>query len=363
MLHFRSMVASSVLNYGLNLFKLLRGDRMLHPLVATYYVTTRCNLNCGYCEDFGAERNDQVETALPVDDALRVLRAIRRGVDSLILTGGEPLLYPEIVPLVTRARRELGYRQLTLLTNGLLLPEREALLPSLDRLVISLDSVDPELWSGIVNTGLDVTQTILDNIRIYARRQREMGYRMMVNCVLTPVTLPGAQAVLDFCGEHDLYVSFSPQAVGNWPHYDLLVSREYRAFLEKLIELKRRGAPILGSLDYLRTLLQFSPYSCYPTLAPRVMPNGDLLYPCRPIEKAGGSHGGRPCNLLEVASWDHALALAVEEYGVPPRVCTSCFQQCFAEPSLMQARPQSLLHEWLRYQTSRRGGLVTYAPG
>jgi MoaA/NifB/PqqE/SkfB family radical SAM enzyme len=294
---------------------------------------------------------------------LRVLRVIRGGADSLTLTGGEPLLHPEIISLVTRARHELDFRQLTLLTNGLLLPENEPLLPALDRLVVSLDSVNPELWSGIVNAPPDTTQAVIDNVCTYARRQRELGYRMIANCVLTPETLPGALEVLDFCIEHDLCVSFSPQAVGNWPRYDLLVSDEYRSFLERLVALKRRGAPILGSLDYLHTLLQFRPYSCYPTLAPRVMPNGDLLYPCWPIEKGEGSHGGRPCNLLEVESWDQALAIAVGKYGVPPRVCTSCFQQCFAEPSLMQARPLSLLRELLLHPTSRRGGLASYAPG
>ena len=357
------MATSSAHNYWSNLAKLARRDRILRPLVVMYYVTTRCNLNCAYCEDFGARRNGQAVPALPLDDALQVLRVIRSGVDRLILTGGEPLLYSDIVPLVTRARRELGFRHLTLLTNGLLLPEHEALLSVIDRLVISLDSVDPEHWSGIVNAPLATTQTILDNVRTYARRQRELGYRMMINCVLTPETLPGVHKVLDFCAEHDLYVSFSPQAVDNWPRYDLLVSEEYRAFLEKLILLKRRGAPIMGSRDYLRTLLGFRPFSCYPTLAPRVMPDGDLVYPCRPIERAGGSHGGRPCNLLETKSWDRALEIAAGEYGVPPRVCTSCFQQCFAEPSLMQARPLSLLRELLLYPASRQGGLASYAPG
>jgi hypothetical protein len=67
--------------------------------------------------------------------------------------------------------------------------------------------------------------------------------------------------------------------------------------------------------------------------------------------------------LLDVALWAEALQAAADEYGPPPRVCSSCFQQCFAEPSLMQARPFSLLVEWLRYRASRRGWLASYAPG
>jgi MoaA/NifB/PqqE/SkfB family radical SAM enzyme len=350
-------------NYAINLAKLALGDRLLHPLAVAFYVTTDCNFNCTYCEDFGAQRNNLALPPLPQEDALRVLRVIRNGTDHLILTGGDPLLYPEIHALATRARRELRFRHLTLQTNGLLLPQHEALLAAVDRLVISLDSTDTTLWSSIVRVSVETAGQVLDNVRTYARRQREFGYRMVINSVLSPETLPGAGQVLDFCAENGLLVSFSPQSVNNWPRYELLVSHEYHAFLANLIALKRRGAPILGSAAYLRTLLTSRPFSCYPALVPRVMPGGALVYPCLPIEKAGGSHGGRPCNLLEVKTWAEALHIARDSYGIPPRVCSSCFQQCFIEPSLMQARPLSLLGESLRYRASRQGRLASYAPG
>ncbi len=342
---------------------MLRGDRLLHPLAAAYYVTTQCNLNCAYCEDFGQERNEQGAPSLPLQDAKRVLDVIRSGTDHLILTGGDPLLYPDLQPLAAHARQELGFRHLTLQTNGLLLAKHESLLPFLDRLVISLDSTDPALSSTLTGVPEEVARTIIDNVRAYAPRQREFGLRFVVNCVISPETLPGAAKLLDFCAQHGLLVSFSPQSVNNWPRYELLVSDQYAALLAELIAHKRRRAPILGSTAYLRTLLELRPYSCYPALVPRVMPDGALIYPCRPIEKAGLAHGGRPCNLLDVESWTEALRIAAGEYGPPPRVCSSCFQQCFAEPSLMQARPLSFLYDWLRYRASRRGRLASFAPG
>jgi MoaA/NifB/PqqE/SkfB family radical SAM enzyme len=292
-----------------------------------------------------------------------VLGAIRSGTDHLILTGGDPLIYPDLVPLAAHARQALGFRHLTLQTNGLLLDQRQDLLPFLDRLVVSLDSTDPRLSSALTGVAEEASRTILDNLRALAPRQREFGLRIVLNCVLSPETLPGAGQVLDFCSQHGLFASFSPQAVNNWPRYELLVSDQYRAFLVELIARKARGAPILGSKAYLRTLLELRPYSCYPTLVPRVMPDGALIYPCRPIEKGGLAHGGRPCNLLDGAPWAEVLQAAAGAYGPPPRVCSSCFQQCFAEPSLVQARPFSLLGEWLRYRASRRGRLASYAPG
>jgi hypothetical protein len=174
--------------------------------------------------------------------------------------------------------------------------------------------------------------------------------------------LPHVRALLEFCEEQRILISFSPQSVNNWPHYALLTAQGYRDFVQHLIDRKRAGAPILGSLDYFKMLHDFTPYSCYPLLVPRVMPNGELVYPCRPIELSGTTRGGRPCNLLEVKSWDEAIRLALDAYDDPPQTCTSCFQQCFAEPSLLQSRPLSLLSE-LRYAPSRQGAVWKHAPG
>jgi MoaA/NifB/PqqE/SkfB family radical SAM enzyme len=353
---------SAPANYAINLLNLLRREQLMRPLVVTYYVTTWCNLNCAYCEDFGARRNAANLPPLALEDALRILKVIRSATDQVILTGGEPLLHPRIDELVARAHRDLGLN-LTMLTNASMLHEHETVLPHLRRLVISLDSTDPVFWAGIINVSTSTASRILDNIRAYAAQQGKYGYHMIVNCVLTPETLPGARAILAFCKEHQILVSFSPQAVMNWPNYDLLVSEDYKAFLRELIEEKQRGGPVLGSLAYLRTLLDFHPYACYPTLVPRVLPNGDLSYPCRPIEKDDNGHGGRPANLLQVRDWDEAIAKAVEAYGRPPLLCASCYQQCFAEPSLMQSRPFDWLVEWLRFPSSRSANLTTFAPG
>jgi MoaA/NifB/PqqE/SkfB family radical SAM enzyme len=350
-------------SYIVNWFKLARQDRHLRPNVAIYYVTGLCNLNCSYCEDFGARRNPGNESPLPLEEAMHILRVIRSGTNSLFLTGGEPLTHPQIESLLDYARNELRFRELTLISNGFLLPGHEAMLTLLDRLIISIDSTDPETWSKIIGVSKESAESIIRHVETTARLQRKHGFIMTVNTVISPETLSGAQAVLDFCMQHNLLISFSPQSVNNWPRFDLTVSLEYQTFINKLIALKRRGAPILGSIAYLKTLSRFEPYDCYPTLVPRIYPNGDLAYPCRPLEKGNNGQGGRVVNLLNVKKWDDAWAKADSIYGQPPRNCHSCFQQCYAEPSLMQSKPLTLLWENLRYPTSRKGKLTTYAPG
>ncbi|MBI5297481.1 MAG: DUF3463 domain-containing protein [Chloroflexi bacterium] len=355
-----------------------RGDFTLAPRLAVYYVTMQCNLNCAYCEDFGARRNHQVTPTPRLEDAKRILRVIRSGVDRLWLTGGEPLLVSHLAELLAYARNELKFREISLITNGVLLfrkPTTEitedteksrlktsvdsvfSVVKHVDRLIVSLDSLEPQTLNQ-VSVPDAYANTVIENVRAAATLQKEHHFKLILNAVITPETLPGLDALLAFCAENHIRISFSPQSVNNLPRYELVTSAEYRAFIEKLVALKKQGAPILGSLSYFKMLLDQTPYECYPTLIPRILPDGWLTYPCRPMEKAGGEQGGRAVNLLNVQSWDEAWRMAAKTYGDAPTSCVSCFQQCYAEPSLMQAHPFEYLTEKFRGMDPG-----TYAPG
>ena len=370
-----------MLPYLQNLFRLTRGDFTLSPRLAVYYVTLQCNLNCAYCEDFGARRNHHVTPNPSLEDAKRILRVIRSGVDRLWLTGGEPLLHPQIGELLAYARNELKFREISLITNGVLLfrkPTTEiteitestekkplktpvdsvfSVVKHVDRLIVSLDSVEPQTLNQ-VSVPDAYANTVIENVRAAASLQKTYDFKLILNAVITPETLSDMDSLLAFCEENELRISFSPQSVNNLPRYELVTSPAYRAFIEKLITLKKRGAPILGSLSYFRMLLDQTPYECYPTLIPRILPDGWLTYPCRPMEKAGGEQGGRAVNLLDVQTWEEAWKTAIKIYGDAPTSCVSCFQQCYAEPSLMQAKPLEYLNEKIRGTDPG-----TYAPG
>ena len=371
--------------YMQNLFRLTRGDFTLAPRLAVYYVTMQCNLNCAYCEDFGSRRNHQVTQNPTFENAKRILKVIRTGVDRLWLTGGEPLMAPRILELLDYARNDLNFREISLITNGTLLRDviaslREAIssprlgldtgeknirptrpavpfLMLIDRLIISLDSTDPQALS-MVSVPDAYAEIVIANAREAASLQNTHNFKLILNAVITPETLPGMDKLLAFCVENNVQISFSPQSVNNLPRYELVTSPEYCAFVEKIIQLKKQGAPIFGSVSYFKTLIDQTPYECYPTLVPRIMPDGWLAYPCRPMEKAGGEQGGRAVNLLDVQTWDEAWRIATEKYGEVPTSCVSCFQQCYAEPSLMQAHPFEYLTERLR-----GNDVSAYAPG
>ena len=118
-------------------------------------VTDRCNLKCIYCMPKEGARNNEPSALLTADEILRVVRAAQRqGVRKVRLTGGEPLLRPDIVPLVA-SLKQAGIRDLSLTTNGMLLPGMAARLKAagLDRVNISLDTLDPERFRAITRGG------------------------------------------------------------------------------------------------------------------------------------------------------------------------------------------------------------------
>jgi len=107
-------------------------------------LTARCNLACPYCLPDGQEPAD----LLSLPQRLQVVAAaVELGVRSLRLTGGEPLLHPELEALVKEVQplRKRGLREVALTSNGTLLTATRARAlrqAGLDRITLSLDGAD-----------------------------------------------------------------------------------------------------------------------------------------------------------------------------------------------------------------------------
>lgn len=115
-------------------------------------LTDKCNLRCSYCmpEDFAAwTPHDRLLTR---QELVRIVGvAVAQGITSIRLTGGEPLLHPEVVEIVRDIARLPNAPAISLTTNGVLLarlavPLREA---GLQRINVSLDTLDPRRFAEI----------------------------------------------------------------------------------------------------------------------------------------------------------------------------------------------------------------------
>jgi MoaA/NifB/PqqE/SkfB family radical SAM enzyme len=85
-----------------------------------------CNARCKFCYYVTDVTSRNRDKDLSTEEARHVLkRHRRRGMEVVDLTGGEPTIRKDIVELVRYAKRELGYRHVGLITNGIRLRNRE----------------------------------------------------------------------------------------------------------------------------------------------------------------------------------------------------------------------------------------------
>ncbi len=112
-----------------------------HPVLAQIVPIRRCNLACSYCNEF-----DAVSAPVPTDEVLRRIDLLANlGTMIITISGGEPLLHPELERIARHIRRRGAIA--TIITNGYLLtPERIRALnrAGLDYLQVSIDNVVPD---------------------------------------------------------------------------------------------------------------------------------------------------------------------------------------------------------------------------
>jgi cyclic pyranopterin phosphate synthase len=103
-------------------------------------VTQKCNLQCAYCHHEGEEAPGEQMSGEMACEILRTFA--EHGVNKLKITGGEPLLREDIYEII-RYAKDAGFEEVSLTTNGTLLPGRADRLKGagLDRLNIGCDSL------------------------------------------------------------------------------------------------------------------------------------------------------------------------------------------------------------------------------
>ncbi|MFQ5946523.1 MAG: GTP 3',8-cyclase MoaA [Anaerolineae bacterium] len=145
-------------------------DRMGRPMRdLRISVTDRCNFRCVYCmpkEFFGRDYAFlPKEEILSYEEIYRLARVfVELGVQKIRLTGGEPLVRRHVERLVA-VLATLPDIDLTMTTNGSLLREKAPILKEagLQRITVSLDSLDPVVFAALNDVGFPV-QRVLDGI-------------------------------------------------------------------------------------------------------------------------------------------------------------------------------------------------------
>lgn len=140
-------------------------------------VIDRCNLRCHYCMPLNVQFFDPREV-LSFDEIVTVTKVANKlGIHSVRLTGGEPLVRPNLSELIRRLKNDCDLKDISLTTNGMLLERfaRDLKDAGLDRINVSVDTLRPDRFRKI--TRLGSLQTVL------------YGLRRAVDVGLTPIKI------------------------------------------------------------------------------------------------------------------------------------------------------------------------------
>ncbi len=254
-----------------------------YPTGLQVELTTACNLDCSYCyrrTDASAEQG-----RLPTGKLLAIIEELRGlGLQSVELTGGEPLVHPDFARILQFCGERLAL--VGLLTNGTLLTETvlEQMLPFRDKMVvsISLDSHRPEVhdrrraMSGAFERSTEA-------VRLLARH----GFLTRVTMTTDEETWPDVEATLLLARELGATrFGYSPvMPFGRAKGSPLLWAADFMTVFAQEKELRDKYSDFLHLMDEDSLLELQSPGGCGAGYRTYAMDPAGNVRPCVTFEE------------------------------------------------------------------------------
>lgn len=226
------------------------------------FLTLKCNQNCRYCHRFLGI--DEVS----FEDNKRIINKIAEdGIKNMTFTGGEPLLYPNIIELVKLAK-EKGLK-VKLITNGSVLannPKMREIYNYLDSITFSIDSCDNE-----INEKLGRLYKHAENIKTVLESLKGKELNVNINTVVSRVNIEKLEELGQFLREYK---------INAWRIFKFIPLRETAKINEKEFEISKAefrinktlftSFPNISKVEYREENDMESKYVL-------IMPNGNVV--------------------------------------------------------------------------------------
>lgn len=222
----------------------------VRPYEVMWSITWRCNLACNYCRTGKADTAEAQAGELSFEEAKKVIVRLREGgVKSVILLGGEPLLYKDIFNVISCCK-ENGII-VRLVTNGTLITEdvaRKLAATGIDHISISLDS--PDTVQDELRNCKGCFERIDAAIRHLVAYRDRGGYDLHLSCILTNKNSESLEALFAYADKTSIHdVTLQPL------NFHLVRNREtaerYRIEAHDLPDLSRRVQRLLRRYAHL----------------------------------------------------------------------------------------------------------------
>lgn len=228
------------------------------PFYAHVYVTDRCNLKCKMCSIY--KRKTSELTLAQLTDVADKLK--QTGVQNIVITGGEPMLRPDIYDIIKMFIAK-GFN-VRLQTNATLLNQSKLVKlyeTGLQDITISLDTFNPKLFDKICG-GKNLLNKVFTNLLFASRVFKGITIANIVVSKLNYKELPQMIMKLDAIG---VYASLVPVHMATDQH-NIAFSKELcpgkrdienlPVIYNRIINMKKRGYKIISSTKYLRDTLK-----------------------------------------------------------------------------------------------------------
>lgn len=226
------------------------------------FLTLNCNQQCRYCHRFLGI--DEVS----FEDNKRIInRVAEDGITNITFTGGEPLLYPNVLELVKLAK-EKGIKT-KLITNGSILannPNIREIYNYLDSLTLSIDSCDNE-----INEKLGRSYSHAENIKTVLDSLKGTDLNVNINTVVSRVNIDKLEELGQFLREYK---------INAWRIFKFIPLRETAKINEKEFEISKAefrinktlftSFPNINKVEYREENDMESKYVL-------IMPNGNVV--------------------------------------------------------------------------------------
>jgi radical SAM family uncharacterized protein len=285
------------------------------PLLTGHKLTYNCNLQCKMCPFWKRTSKD-----LSIEREKAILKQIYdSGAFGIAFEGGEPLLRNDLAEILAFSRSLPLHT--SLITNGTLLESRIEEIAS--------------YINGVVYVSLDGLEKTHDTIRgvngcfrkavrgIIATREK---VSVTINTTIMNENLFEIEDMVKLAKELNTKISVAVayeycNAKASAPTAD-----EIAKIAGKLIEMKKKGYPLVNSISYFKVLAKEKNWKCKPWALVNVGPEGDLVLPC-------------------YVRNEYATAVSIFETDIKTAIsgfdwkeiqnCGKCSLHCYVEPSLV----------------------------
>ena len=302
------------------------------PLFCGHKLTYNCNLRCKMCPFWKRSSRDS-----SIEREKVILRRIYdSGACSIAFEGGEPLLRKDLVEILAFSRSLPLHT--SLITNGTLLESR-------------IDEIASYI-NGSLYVSLDGLEKTHDTIRGVSGCFRKAVRGITASRAKAPVTINTTimaeniheiEDLVKLAKELDARISVAVAYQYCNAEASAPASHEIREIAGKLVEMKKKGYPLVNSVSYFKVIIKEKNWMCKPWVSVNVGPEGTLVLPCYVRNEYSTS----------VSVFENSIKTAISGFNwEETKNCKNCNLHCYVEPSLVLSGDFQTFLNWA-YQVSR----------